>query len=115
MPMADALRIVAGSGFICVTKGDKEYRKVFAQLPQTLREYAHVPRLLVLNKSQTYRPSTAPPILDYIGIKRFDAQGKVIASAACWVSTASASRLPRDIPVLRQKIHQVCAALGLCR
>ncbi len=110
----DALRIVAGSGLgILRNQGDKEYSESFAQLPQTLREYAHVPRLLVLNKSQTLSTIHRAAHLDYIGIKRFDAQGKVIGERrVLGLYTASAYHAsPRDIPVLRQKIRQVCAAL----
>lgn len=102
----DALRIVAGSGLgILRNQGDKEYSESFAQLPQTLREYAHVPRLLVLNKSQTLSTIHRAAHLDYIGIKRFDAQGKVIGERrVLGLYTASAYHAsPRDIPVLRQK------------
>ncbi len=53
--------------------------------------------------------------LDYIGVKTFDAAGRVTGERrflGLWTSSAY-SRSPREIPVLRHKIQRVVDHFGL--
>jgi len=49
----------------------------FAELPPQLRALAREPKLLVLTKANARATIHRPGYLDYIGVKRFDASGKV--------------------------------------
>ncbi len=56
-----------------------------------------------------------PGYLDYVGIKQFDAKGRLIGERrflGLWTSAAYNSN-PREIPVLRQKIAQVAEHFAL--
>ena len=56
-------------------------------------------------------PSTGPPYLDYVGVKRFDADGKVIGERrflGLYTHTAYQAS-PREIPILRRKVDAVLA------
>jgi glutamate dehydrogenase len=111
----DRLKIVKGSGLgILQDQGGKQYSASFEQLPQQLRELAHVPQLIILNKSQSRSVIHRSAYLDFIGIKRFDAQGKVIGECRfLGLYTARAYQdSPKDIPILRQKVQSVIALCG---
>jgi glutamate dehydrogenase len=106
----DSLKIVKNSGLgILKDQGDKEYSASFEQLPQTLRELAHLPQLIILNKSQTRSIIHRSAYVDFIGIKRFDAKGSVIGERRfLGLYTARAYQAsPKDIPILRQKVDSV--------
>jgi glutamate dehydrogenase len=106
----DSLKIVKASGLgILKDQGDKEYSASFEQLPQTLRELAHLPQLIILNKSQTRSIIHRPAYVDFIGIKRFDNKGKVTGERRfLGLYTARAYQAsPKDIPILRQKVGSV--------
>ncbi|WP_028534772.1 NAD-glutamate dehydrogenase [Paludibacterium yongneupense] len=109
----DSLRICKGSGLgILRDQGAKEYSSSFEQLPQHLRELAHLPQLIILNKSQTRSIIHRSAYVDFVGIKRFDAAGQVIGERRfLGLYTARAYQAsPKDIPVLRRKIRAVLDA-----
>ncbi|WP_199153628.1 NAD-glutamate dehydrogenase [Chromobacterium sp. ASV23] len=106
----DSLRIVKDSGLgILQDQGDKEYSASFEQLPQELRELAHLPQLIILNKSQTRSIIHRPAYVDFVGIKRFNDKGEVIGERRfLGLYTASAYQTsPKDVPILRQKVASV--------
>lgn len=106
----DSLKIVKGTGLgILKDQGDKEYSASFEQLPQELRELAHLPQLIILNKSQTRSLIHRSAYVDFIGIKRFDARGNVTGERRfLGLYTARAYQAsPRDVPILRQKVAAV--------
>ena len=109
----DALRIVPGSGHgILRNQGDKTYSASFAVLPAHLRELAYDPACpIMLNKSQTRSTIHRSAHLDFIGIKRYDAQGHVIGECRfLGLYTAAAyHESPRNIPILRRKMDAVMA------
>lgn len=108
----DSLKIVPDSGLgILKDQGDKQYSASFEQLPQQLRELAHLPQLIILNKSQTRSTIHRSAYVDFIGIKRFDAKGAVIGERRfLGLYTARAYQAsPKDIPILRQKVESVIA------
>ncbi|TDR71423.1 NAD-glutamate dehydrogenase [Paludibacterium purpuratum] len=106
----DSLKIVKGSGLgILQDQGDKEYSASFEQLPQELRELAHLPQLIILNKSQTRSIIHRSAYVDFVGIKRFDAKGAVIGERRfLGLYTARAYQVsPKNIPILRRKVESV--------
>ena len=106
----DSLKIVKSSGLgILQDQGDKEYSASFEQLPQELRELAHLPQLIILNKSQTRSIIHRSAYVDFVGIKHIDEKGKVTGERRfLGLYTARAYQAsPKDIPVLRQKVDTV--------
>jgi glutamate dehydrogenase len=110
---SDRLRICKGSGLgILRDQGDKEYSTSFEQLPQHLRELAHLPQLIILNKSQTRSVIHRSAYVDFVGIKRFDEAGQVVGERRfLGLYTARAYQAsPKDIPVLRRTFRSVLDA-----
>ncbi|HUP97657.1 MAG TPA: NAD-glutamate dehydrogenase [Usitatibacter sp.] len=86
----------------------------FAELPAALRALAREPRLLVMTKANARATVHRPGYLDYIGVKRFDAAGKVIGERRfVGLYTSSAYHAdPREIPLLRRKVARVVERAG---
>ncbi|SCK21745.1 NAD-glutamate dehydrogenase [Vogesella sp. LIG4] len=109
----DSLKIVQGSGLgFLKDQGGKEYSASFEALPQELRELAHQPHLLILNKSQSRSVLHRPAYMDFVGVKRFNSKGEVIGERRfLGLYTSSAyQNSPKDIPLLRQKVAHVVAS-----
>ncbi|UGA36702.1 NAD-glutamate dehydrogenase [Chromobacterium haemolyticum] len=106
----DSLKIVKTSGLgILKDQGDKEYSASFEQLPQELRELAHLPQLIILNKSQTRSIIHRPAYIDFVGIKRFNDKGEVIGErrflGVCTLPAPIRTR-PRMCPSCARKWRQ---------
>ncbi|HUL97611.1 MAG TPA: NAD-glutamate dehydrogenase [Usitatibacter sp.] len=86
----------------------------FAELPRELRMLAREPRLLVLTKANARATVHRPGYLDYIGVKRFDAAGKVVGERRfVGLYTSSAYHAdPRQVPLLRRKVAKVIERAG---
>jgi glutamate dehydrogenase len=109
----DSLKIVKDSGLgILKDQGQKEFSESFESLPQALRELAHQPQLIMLNKSQTRSTIHRPAYLDFIGVKRLNDKGEVIGERRfLGLYTATAYQAsPEEIPVLRRKVEDVIKA-----
>jgi glutamate dehydrogenase len=72
------------------------------------------PQLLLLTKANSKSTVHRPAYLDYIGIKRFDADGKVLGERRfLGLYTSSAYRTsPLEIPLLRGKVQSVLDRSG---
>lgn len=85
-----------------------------SDLPEAVRARVAEPRLLVVTKGNARSSVHRPDRLDYVGVKRFDGDGRVVGehrflglyTAVAYRSSAS------DIPYLRRKIDAVLAASG---
>lgn len=109
----DSLKIVKSSGLgMLRDQGEKDYSVSFEQLPQELRELARIPQLIILNKSQTRSIVHRPAYIDFVGIQRLNADGKVVGEHRfLGLYTARAYQAsPRDIPILRCKVAEVTQA-----
>ena len=110
------LHVVAGSGLgLLHGDGEEGASRSFAALPPQLRAQAHLPKLLTLTKSNSRSTVHRPGYLDFIGIKAFDAEGRVTGERrviGLLASTAYSSS-PRQIPLLRRKIDAVFERAGL--
>ena len=107
----DALRTVPGSGQgVLRETAQEKVSASFAAVPAAARAMAHAPTpLLVVTRANTRSTVHRPGYTDYVGIKRYDAQGVVIGEhrfVGLFTSTAySAPAI--DIPLLREKIKAV--------
>ncbi len=111
----DQLRIVPGSGLgvLREPRGGGLSRS-FTELPPQLKALAREPRLLVLTKANSRATVHRPGYLDYIGVKRFDASGKVVGErrfVGLYTSSAYHAE-PADIPLLRRKVARVVERAG---
>src|SRR5207237_388332 len=111
----DSLRVLPGSGLgILRDSGEATVSATFAALPAEMRTAAREPRLLVLSKSNARATVHRPGYMDYLGVKRFDAEGRVIGERrllGLYTSTAYNTN-PAEIPLLRRKVAAVAQRAG---
>jgi len=86
----------------------------FAALPPAVRERAREAVPLTITKANSRSTVHRPVYLDYIGVKRFDAQGRVIGEHRFLglFTSAAYNRDPRRIPLLRRKVVRVIEQAG---
>ncbi|HEV3127782.1 MAG TPA: NAD-glutamate dehydrogenase domain-containing protein, partial [Solirubrobacteraceae bacterium] len=77
-------------------------------------ELAHRPYVLVLTKANSRATVHRPAHLDYIGVKRFDAEGRVVGECRFLglYATTVYRTSPLDIPLLRGKVKWVLKRAG---
>jgi glutamate dehydrogenase len=87
---------------------------VFNQLDAAGRELALAPRLLIVNKTSRRATVHRNAPMEYLGIKRFDADGQVCGEHRFLglYSAAAYNRNTREIPLLRRKVANVVARAG---
>ncbi|HUP31267.1 MAG TPA: hypothetical protein VM122_13900, partial [Usitatibacter sp.] len=111
----DQLKIVPRSG-LGVLREPKlgGVSQSFAELPPQLRALAREAHVLVLTKANARSTVHRPGYLDYIGVKRFDAAGKVVGERRfVGLYTSSAYHAdPREVPLLRQRVARVVERAG---
>ncbi|MDK1473878.1 NAD-glutamate dehydrogenase [Streptomyces sp. 549] len=86
----------------------------FSRLTRGARAKAREHRLLVLTKANSRATVHRSSYLDYVGVKKFDAEGNVVGerrflglfAASAFVETV------RQIPVIRRKVEAVLSAAG---
>ena len=110
----EALRADEGTGLGLLRGGVGHVSTAFAKLPPAVRAFALEPHLLVLTKANARSPVHRPSYLDYIGVKRFDADGKVVGERRfLGLYTGLAYRaLPAQIPMLRRTVAEVLDRAG---
>ena len=84
-------------------------------LPTETQEYGQTQDLLVVAKANTRSTIHRPAYMDFIGIKRFDSDGKVNGERCILglFTSAAYNRSTREIPLLRQKVKRVMEHSGL--
>ena len=98
----------SGLGILRQT-GERPSSHGFARLPPGVRALALEPYLLNLTKANSRATVHRPSYLDYVGIKRIDAEGRVVGEQrflGLYTHTAYHAR-PQEIPVLRRKVGAV--------
>ncbi|MDR9436983.1 MAG: NAD-glutamate dehydrogenase [Thiohalophilus sp.] len=111
----DSLKIISDSGLgILRNAEDNTYSRSFEQLHPRAKQKAHEPALLILTKSNSRATIHRPGYLDYVGIKRFNTDGKVIGEWRFLGLYTSAAYIRRatDIPMLRRKVQSVMRRSG---
>ena len=111
----DGLRVVPSSGMgLLRAAGSEGLSATFAALPPKVRERARKRELLVITKSNSRSTVHRPGYLDYVGVKRYGADGEVCGEhrfLGLYTSTAYMT-MPEQIPLLRRKVAQVIERAG---
>ncbi|MFI6574390.1 NAD-glutamate dehydrogenase [Nocardiopsis sp. NPDC050513] len=109
----DALRPQPGSG-LGILRMDAPASTSFAALPPEIRAKAREPYVLVLTKANSRATVFRPKYLDYIGVKRFDAQGNIVGERrflGLFTPQANTASITQ-IPIMRRKQAEVLALAG---
>ena len=79
-----------------------------------IREFLKEPKLLIMTKAAARSRVHRRVYLDYIGVKRFDPDGKLVGECVlCGLLTSTAyTRSVRAIPYLRRKVDRVISRAG---
>jgi len=114
---ADSLRAVPGTGLGILRSDQPHGSGSFAKLPPEVRAKAREPQLLVITKANSRATVHRPGYLDYIGVKRFDTDGRVVGERRILglFSAAAYSESVQRVPVIRQKVRQVLDTHGFAQ
>ena len=112
-----ALQLVPGSGLGVLRETAQEKLSAsFSALPPQARALARSPLpVLVVTKANTRSTVHRAGYTDYIGVKRYDAQGEVIGEhrfIGLFTSTAYSARVS-ETPLLRGKVEAIAQRAGL--
>ncbi|MEU4151400.1 NAD-glutamate dehydrogenase [Streptomyces sp. NPDC026659] len=117
----DSLSAVPGTG-LGILRSDPHHSEQdehpvspsFERLPADARAKAREHRLLVLTKANSRATVHRPSYLDYIGVKKFDAEGNVIGERRFLglFSSAAYTESVRRVPVIRRKVEEVLERAG---
>ncbi|WP_412077847.1 NAD-glutamate dehydrogenase [Streptomyces xanthophaeus] len=118
----DALAAVPGTG-LGILRADPHHSgkedghpvsPSFNRLPADARAKAREHRLLVLTKANSRSTVHRPSYLDYVGVKKFDADGNVVGERRFLglFSSAAYTESVRRVPVVRRKVAEVLEGAG---
>ncbi|WP_067963483.1 NAD-glutamate dehydrogenase [Nocardiopsis trehalosi] len=108
-----ALSPRAGTG-LGLLRLDVPASESFAALPPEARAKAREPHLLVLTKANSRATVHKPKYLDYIGVKKFDAQGRIVGEhrfLGLFTHEAVTTSIAQ-IPILQRKQAEVLDLAG---
>ncbi|MCX4666839.1 NAD-glutamate dehydrogenase [Streptomyces sp. NBC_01381] len=117
----DSLTAVPGTGLGILRAdpqhGGEDHHPVspsFSRLPADARAKAREHKLLVLTKANSRATVHRPSYLDYVGVKKFDAEGNVIGERRFLglFSSAAYTESVRRVPVIRKKVDEVLKGAG---
>ena len=109
---------VPGTGLGLLRDAGGRAGEAFSNLPPPRRRRdSQEPELLVLTRADIRSTVHRPSHLDYIGIRQFDAEGRVrgVRRFLGLYTSAAYNRVPRDIPLLRRKAAAVLGRAGYPR
>ncbi len=113
---AEALRLVPGSGLGVLREAAGAAAEAPMVLPASARALARAPLpISVVTKANTRSTIHRPGYTDYIGVKRYDAGGRVIGEhrfLGLFTSSAYAARVS-ETPLLRGKVETIARRAGL--
>ncbi|MEV0965853.1 MULTISPECIES: NAD-glutamate dehydrogenase [unclassified Streptomyces] len=119
----DALSAVPGTG-LGILRSDPHHAGAdshghpvspsFNRLPADARAKAREHKLLILTKANSRATVHRPSYLDYVGVKKFDAEGNVIGERRFLglFSSAAYTESVRRVPVIRRKVAEVLDGAG---
>lgn len=117
----DSLAAVPGTG-LGILRSDPHHAEgdshpvspSFERLPADARAKAREHKLLVLTKANSRSTVHRPSYLDYIGVKKFDADGNVVGERRFLglFSSAAYTESVRRVPVIRRKVEEVLERAG---
>ena len=85
-----------------------------AALSPEVREFLQRPELVIVTKTNKRSTIHRPVHLDYVGIKRFSAEGEIVGERRFvgLFTSAAYNRTPKEIPYLRRKTARVLERAG---
>ncbi|HEY1772393.1 MAG TPA: NAD-glutamate dehydrogenase [Gammaproteobacteria bacterium] len=105
----EVLKLVPNSGLGILRDTNAKVSQSFLVLPKDVRKRARAKEFMIVTKANSQATVHRPGYLDYVGVKRFGADGQVTGE---WrflglFTTSAYAASPRDIPVLREKVAAV--------
>jgi glutamate dehydrogenase len=109
----EVLRAVPATG-LGILRADKPVSLSFSKLSPEIRRKAREKNLLVLTKANSRATVHRPGYLDYIAVKKFDADGDVVGERRFLglLSAAAYTESVWRIPVVKRKVAEVLAESG---
>src|ERR1700678_1923192 len=111
----ERLEAVESSGLGILRPGHKKPESTTRVLHSDIRRQSRSRNLSLVTKANSLSTVHRAGYLDYVGIKQFDARGRLLGERrflGLWTSAAYNAN-PREIPLLRQKITQVAEHFAL--
>src|ERR1700727_471715 len=111
----ERLEPVKSSGLGILRPGHRKPESTTRVLHSDIRRQSRSRHLSLVTKANSLSTVHRAGYLDYVGIKQFDARGRLLGERrflGLWTSAAYNSN-PREIPLLRQKITQVAEHFAL--
>ena len=111
----ESLDPILSTGLGILRSGHRQPDSTNRVLAADIRRQSRSPSLALVTKANLVSTVHRPGYLDYIGIKQFDAKGKLIGErrfVGLWTSAAY-NATPREIPLLRYKATQVAEHFAL--
>jgi glutamate dehydrogenase len=111
----ESLRPIAASGLGILRPGHRQPATTNRTLSSDIRRQSRSRDIVLVTKANFESTVHRSGYLDYVGVKHFDAKGRLIGEKrflGLWTSAAYSSN-PREIPVLRHKVAQVVAHFAL--
>ncbi len=111
----ETLQADKSTGLGILRPGHRKSENTTRVLPSDIRRQSRSRSLTLVTKANSLSTVHRPGYLDYVGIKQFDAKGRLVGERrflGLWTSAAYNSN-PREIPVLRQKVAQVAEHFAL--
>ncbi len=111
----EALRPIAATGLGILRPGHKQPANTNRTLSSDIRRQSRSHDLVLVTKANFESTVHRSGYLDYVGVKNFDAKGRLIGEKrflGLWTSSAYSSN-PKEIPVLRDKVAQVIEHFAL--
>ena len=107
------LKPVAGTGLGLLDEGRHESSEI--TLSAAMKRHALSREILIITKANSRSTVHRPSFLDYIGVKIFDASGKPCGERRFigLFTSLAYSESPRNIPLLRLKVHRILERSGL--
>ncbi|MEO0997054.1 MAG: NAD-glutamate dehydrogenase domain-containing protein, partial [Pseudomonadota bacterium] len=107
------LRPVNGTGLGLLSETRHDASEV--QLTQAMRRHALSKEILIITKANSRSTIHRPTYLDYIGVKLFDESGTPVGERRFLglFTSLAYSESPRNIPLLRLKVHRIVERSGL--
>jgi glutamate dehydrogenase len=111
----ETLEPIKATGLGILRPGHRKTESTNRVLPSDIQRQSRSRSLSLVTKANSLSTVHRPGYLDYVGIKQFDAKGRLVGERrflGLWTSAAYNSN-PREIPVLRQKVAQVAEHFSL--
>jgi glutamate dehydrogenase len=111
----EALQPIAATGLGLLRAGHKQPESTNRILSSDIRRQSRSRDIVLVTKANFESTVHRSGYLDYVGVKHFDAKGRLIGEKrflGLWTSAAYSSN-PREIPVLRHKVAQVVKHFAL--